>query len=301
MADTVLLTGAAGLIGGAVATRLRSAGVNSIGIDRSSGSVDGNQVIECDIRDVHKLSALANEHQFTAIIHCGAYSGPFLGGDNPAAVVAVNVGGTANLLEVARVHKLRRFVFCSSVSAAGPTSARTDETLLLKPSSIYGATKAACEHLVTTYGQVFGFETVCLRFSAVWGPQRSMPCALGSMIKDAVNRKPTRLSEGGDFPTQYVHVDDAAEAIFSALTTTRLTQPTYFITGGETITLAEVANRVGAIVPSADIKIGPGGDSTFDWQEEFDISAAHRDLGFTPRVGLDEGIEAFVRSMTARR
>lgn len=301
MVETVLLTGAAGLIGGAVASRLRSAGVAFVGIDRTSAMVDGNQVVECDVRDIHKLYALANEHHFTAIIHCGAYSGPFLGGENPAAVVAVNVGGTANLLELARVHKHRRFVFCSSVSAAGPTSGRTDERLLLKPSSIYGATKAACEHLVTTYGQVFNFETVCLRFSAVWGPQRSMPCALGSMIKDAVDRKPTRLGEGGDFPTQYLHVDDAAEAIFSALTSTRLTQPAYFVTGGETITLAEVANRVGAIVPEADIKIGPGGDPTYDWQEEFDISAAHRDLGFTPRVGLDEGIEAFIRSMTAHR
>lgn len=88
MMEKVLVTGAGGLIGRALAARLRNDSIAFVGIDHVPTRLDGEEVIECDVRDTHRLHAIARDENFTAIAHCGAYSGPMLGTDNPAAVEA---------------------------------------------------------------------------------------------------------------------------------------------------------------------------------------------------------------------
>lgn len=296
----VLVTGAAGLVGGALFRRLRADGVDVVGIDRVAGTRDGLEIVQCDVRDVHRLHEIVLRQKTTAIVHCGAYSGPMVGEDNPAEVIAVNVGGTANLLEVARVHAVERFVFCSSVSAVGPTAAPITEDVVLRPTTTYGASKAACEHLMAAYSHMFQLDTVALRLAAVWGPERTTICALGTMIKNAMVGQATRFEHGGAFPTQYVHIDDVVEALVLALKARNLSQPVYNITGGVFLPLSDVAAEVRKAFPQAAIEIGPGGDPMYDWQEEFDIGAARRDLGFSPRVGFQDGIGAFIEALQSR-
>jgi nucleoside-diphosphate-sugar epimerase len=298
MSAHVLLTGAGGLVGRAVGARLRASGVACTGIDIARRHPGDHDIVECDVRDVHRLHEIAIDRGITGIIHCGAFSGPMLGADIPGSVVAVNVGGTANLLELARIHALTRFVFCSSVSAVGPTEKPCDENVRLNPTTIYGATKAACEHLITAYGDSYGIETVCLRLAAVWGPGRSTVCALGTMIKDAVAKRETRFERGGDFPTQYLHVDDAAEAIVLAFNAKTLPRRVYNVAGPCAMTLSEVADKVRAALPDARIEIGPGGDPMYDWQEEFLTAAARQDLGFGSRVSMEDRIRAFAEAVS---
>ncbi|GAW49170.1 MULTISPECIES: NAD-dependent epimerase/dehydratase family protein [unclassified Nocardioides] len=293
MPAKILLTGAAGLVGRAVARQLRRDGLDYVAIDQTAAVIDGHDVIECDVRDVHRLHDLAVRHRFDAIAHCAGYSGPMLGQSNPAAVIAVNVGGTANLLEVARVHSIERFVFCSSVSAVGPTSAAITEEVVLCPTTVYGATKAACEQLIAAYQQTSGITAVSLRLAAVWGPERTTVCALGATIKDAVEGRETVFESGGGFPTQYLHVEDAAQAVLLALKVADPRQGVYNVNGGEYLTFAAVADEVRSVLPQARVTVGPGGDPLYEWQEQFDISAARRDLGFEPQISLREGIEAF--------
>lgn len=294
----ILLTGARGLVGRGVARKLGLAGRAYVAIDQTNSGSDGHDVIACDVRDTHKLHDLASEHTFDAIIHCAGYSGPMLGQDNPAAVIAVNVGGTANLLELARIHRIPRFVFCSSVSAVGPTSAATTEDIVPRPTTVYGASKAACEDLITAYERTTDITTVSLRLSAVWGPERTTACALGTMIKNASTGRTTIFDNGGDFPTQYLHVDDAAAALILAVDVMSPAQHIFNINGGEYETLAAIAERVRSAIPGAHILLGPGGDPTYDWQEPFRIDAAKHHLGFEPRVSLAQGIDAFVNAIT---
>jgi UDP-glucuronate 4-epimerase len=298
MATKVLLTGAAGLVGRSVATRLRKEGVDHVGIDIAGGCVDGMDVSQCDVRDVHRLNEIALTQKPMAIIHCGAYSGPMLGRDNPAAVIAVNVGGTANLLEIARLHGIKRFVFCSSVSAVGPTVGPVDEKVRLVPTTVYGATKAACEHLIYAHRLSFGIEAVCLRLASVWGPNRTTACALGEMIKSAVAGRELHLESGGYAPTQYLHVDDAAEAIYRALVAPSLRGPVYNIAGNQIMTLSDVGALVRYVFPGAKITVGPGDHPSWEWQDEFLTAAAAEELGFTPRVGLEDGMRAFARALS---
>jgi UDP-glucuronate 4-epimerase len=136
---TILVTGAAGLLGNAVRILLETSGQWVLPIDRVPQTEEGRQIIACDLSDVHRLHALAVENRITGIIHCGAHSGPMVARDNPYSMVQVNIVGTANVLEIARIHGAR-FVFCSSTSAYGNTpEGLVPEDVPLVPTSVYGA------------------------------------------------------------------------------------------------------------------------------------------------------------------
>jgi nucleoside-diphosphate-sugar epimerase len=121
------------------------------------------------------------------------------------------------------------------------------------------------------------------------------------MIKDAVAKRETRFEQGGDFPTQYLHVDDAAEAIVLAFNANKLTRRVYNVAGGSAMRLSDVADKVRAALPDARIEIGPGGDPMYDQQEEFIIAAARRDLGFEPHVRMEDRIRAFAEAVSLGR
>ncbi len=298
MAETVLLTGASGLIGRYVHRMLRERGDKVVAIDR----IAGDDVLACDLSEVHRLHELGSEA--AAIIHCGAISGPMVARDNPYLIVQSNIVGTANILELARVKGMRRVVYCSSVSAFGNTPAGLDlvpEDVVLKPTSVYGASKAAGEQLLEGYRQQHGVDSVSLRPGWVYGPGRTTDCAIRTMIEDAQAGRPTSFPFGRDFYRQYVHVQDVADAILLALDAKELPRRSYTINGGTYLTLGDVAAIVRKVLPSARIEMGPGGDPIDDVQARFDLSAAERDLGFRPRIGLEEGIRSYAGWLAARR
>ncbi len=290
-----IVTGAGGLVGRAVAAQLRARGDTVIGIDRVASGAGDERVVDCDLRDIHRLHALAAVPGLDTIIHCGAHSGPMLARDNPYDLVSVNVLGTANVLELARVRKLRRFVNCSSVSVYGPTAVGpVAEESGLHPSTVYGATKLAAEQLVTAYAREHGLDTVSLRLSWVYGPNRTTSCLLRRMLADALEGRATVVPWGADFYRQYIHVDDAAAALVRAVDAPAVGQRVYNVTGGSYQTLAETAALVRRVLPQAEISLGGGPDPGDDAQHRFDISAAERDLGYVPAVPLETGIRRFV-------
>lgn len=298
MAETILLTGASGLIGRAVHRMLRERGDNVIAIDR----IAGDDIIACDLSETHRLYELSKGA--TAVLHCGAISGPMVARDNPYLIVQSNVVGTANILELARVGKMRRVVACSSVSAYGNTPAGLDlmpEDVPLKPSSVYGASKAAGEHLLDGYAIQHGLDGVSIRPAWVYGPGRTTDCAIRTMILDAQAGRATHFPFGRDFYRQYVHVDDVATALVLALDAKTLPRRSYTITGGSYVTLAEVARTIKAVLPQADITMGAGPDPIDDVQARFDISAAERDLGYRPRISLEDGFRSYAEWLAAGR
>ena len=160
---------------------------------------------------------MISERNIEAIIHCGVVSGPMMAKGQPLLVVDVNVGGTAMLLDLARSHAMRRFVFCSSISVYGSALLITEDTPL-RPTSVYAATKAACESLVGAFAAEYGLDGVCLRIGRVYGPYRRASCHLGSIIRDANAGRPTQIPADPQFAYHYVHVEDVAGAIGAALT-----------------------------------------------------------------------------------
>jgi nucleoside-diphosphate-sugar epimerase len=301
-AQTVLVTGAAGFVGGAVRLLLEGRGTEVIALDRVSQSHDGASNIECDVTDIHRLHALVKHRGIGGIIHCGGLSGPMLARDNPHALVQVNILGTANLLEVARIHGISRFVYCSSAGAYGNTpEGPVSEDIALRPTNVYGASKAAGEQLVASYARQYGVDGVSLRLSWVYGPRRATDCVIRSMVEDALDGRPTRMPFGRGFHRQFVHIDDAASALLAALDLSELPQQSYTVTGGTYVTLDNVAGIVQQILPQADIDLDIGPDPTDDIQQRFDISAARRDLNYRPAVSLEDGIRRYTAWLVSRR
>ncbi len=306
MEKAVLVTGGAGLIGNAVRTLLEARGTEVIAVDRIGLTGDGKPLTVCDVTDVHRLHAVVAGRSIGGIVHCGAFSGPMVQRENPSAMVQVNIVGTANVLELARIHSVDRFVLCSSTSAFGNTASESGpamepvpEDVALRPSSVYGASKAAGEQLVSTYAQQYGLDGVSLRISWVYGPRRTTDCAIRTMIEDALAGRSTHMPYGRNFPRQYIHVDDAARALVTALDAPRLPRRTYTVTGGTYFTLGEIGDMVARLLPDAEISLGLGSDPVDDVQGRFDISAIERDLGFSPAIGLEDGIRSYAKWLRA--
>lgn len=272
--EKVLVTGATGLVGNAVARALLNRGDEVIAIDRLTGSIEGVDVTMCDLNDIHQLHAVTGRG-LTGVVHCGAFSGPMVARDNPYAMVQVNIVGTANVLDRARIYQARRFVFCSSTSAYGHTKrGPVQEETYMAPESLYGAS---------------------IRLSWVYGPRRTTDCVIRDMLTHARAGRPMRLPFGADFFRQFIHVDDAGAALLKAFDAPELPRRIYNATGGTRVTLQDIAAIVKDIYPMADIELAKGPDPLDEFQEAFDISAAHRDLHFVPQIGLAEGIRNYAR------
>jgi len=294
MSDYILVTGGIGLIGNAVRRRLEDRGDKVIAVDRMATKVDGREVIECDVTDAHGLHAIARRYPIRAIVHCGAFSGPMVSPDHPIQMIRVNIGGTSNIGELARVIGGVRLVFASTATAYGATpKGPVPEATLMEPDSMYGASKAASEQILNAYKRQFGVDTVSLRLTWVYGPRRTTACLIRQMLTDAIAGHITRIPYGRDFPRQYIHIDDAADAMVAALDRPNLPQQAYNITGGTWLTLSEVAETVMRVVPGAHVEVGPGDDPGDMRQGPFDISAAERDLGYVPKVSLEEGVKSY--------
>lgn len=299
----ILVTGGGGLIGNAVRRQLQARGDGVVAIDRTSPTKDGVELVICDLRDVHALHAVAKRYAPRGIIHCGALSGPMVARNDPAAMVAVNIVGTANLLEVARLHGISRFVNCSSTSVYGNvvSTEPLGEDVPLRPQSVYGASKVAGEQLVATYSSQFGLDGVSLRLSWVYGPRRTTECVVRMMIENAIRGVPTHLAYGGGgFCRQYIYVDDAAGALLAAFDRQRLPRRTYSVTGGTNMPFEQIASAIRAVYPDAQITLKDGADPDDGIQPAFDTSAMARDTGFEPVIDFQQGVKLYSEWIAAQ-
>jgi nucleoside-diphosphate-sugar epimerase len=134
---------------------------------------------------------------------------------------------------------------------------------------------------------------VALRLSSVFGPRRQTACALRSVIEAGLAGRPATVAAENSSFRQYIHVDDAARAVCLALEADKSPGFAYNITGGTYLTEAELAREIAALVPGLAIQPGPPA-----WNEghlgPLLIDPAARDLGFTPRVTLREGLTELV-------
>lgn len=299
--DGVLITGANGFIGRAVALALARSGRRVIGTDLAIGDKTEFPVVAADLCDRNALKTLIEESRVTAILHCGAVSGPMLARDDPELICRTNIVGTLNILECARTIGGSRVVFCSSCGVygnAGPAPVREDAPFAA--TDIYGASKAAGDMLVRAYAAQHGLDGICLRVSWVYGPGRTADCIIRTMLGDALTHRATRIAFGTGFYRQFVFIDDVVEALLAALDIQSVHQRAYNIAGGIKVTFDELAELVREIVPGADIALGLGPDPMDYDQMQFDISAAARDLRWRPRSDLRRGIEVYAAWLKGR-
>lgn len=299
----VLLTGGAGLIGMAARDILARAGHAVTAIDVTDfGRGDAGLTI-MGLEDRLRLDALIAEKEIDAIVHCGAISGPMMAKGDPLRIVSVNIDATALLLDLARVHAMKRFVFCSSISVYGNVGRMViDEETQLHPTSVYGASKVACEQLVEGFAAEYGLEGLSLRIGRVYGPYRRANCFLGDIIRNAAAGRTTVIPCDPEFVYHYVHVDDVAEAIVAALAAPlALPRRSYNVGADEPLTMPQIAAIASQVIEGARITLVPGADDVPDVQTDFDVRRIGKDIGWAPRLPLAKGLAAYREAILCGR
>jgi len=259
--------------------------------------------LQGDVCDPHLLHRLFTLNSFESVVHCGGISGQMVAADDPYKNCQVNVFGTVNLLEVARIHRVKRFVYCSSQGAYGDsaTATMTENTTLL-PVTVYGATKAACDLILRSYHLQHGLNATSLRIGRVYGPGRRTGSLITTMIEAAVDGRPLCLPSSGGRRLQYVYESDIVSALYLALNATTLPQIAYNVSGPGSHSDEEIAALIRSLVPHADITFENSrvNDGSFPGAP-LDYSAACKDLGYAPQYGLEQGLTAFLASLRSRQ
>jgi UDP-glucuronate 4-epimerase len=295
--DPILVTGASGLIGHALATRLHAEGRNVIGLDRRPPRAGRSAFpfVEADLHDVHRLYAAVHGRAPASIVHCGGVSGLMVARDNPFLICETNILGTAHVFELARLVKARRVIFCSSISAYGhqEVDAVVTEDTPMRGRTTYGASKIAGEAILQAYAEEHGVDGIALRFTHVYGPGRETQCFIREMIQDALARRASRLPHARRSRRQYVYVSDVVGAIALALEAEALPRRAYNVGPGRQHTLGEVADAVRSAMGALRVEFDDARDPPEYRCGTLDIAAAGRDLGWHPRVDLTAGIVAY--------
>ncbi|MBI3936349.1 MAG: NAD(P)-dependent oxidoreductase [Betaproteobacteria bacterium] len=295
--DKILVTGASGCLGYPLANQLAREGRSVVGVDivPARGPVSFHSV-SGDVCDPHLIYGLFHAYRFDAVVHCGGISGQMVAPGEPYRNCQVNVFGTVHLLEAARRHEIAHFVYCSSQAAYGDAPVQPLlENTPFQPTTVYGATKAACDLLARGYRVQHGLNTTALRIGRVYGPGRRTGSLIFSMLDAAVSKRPLCLPASGGRRLQYVYDADIVSALYLALNAGKLPNPAYNVSGPGSHSDEEIAALIRSLAPEADITFehsNAKGETAVG--APLDYSAAQRDFGYEPRYDLARGIAAYL-------
>jgi UDP-glucuronate 4-epimerase len=232
--QTFLVTGAAGFIGSHVTRRLLEAGHVVIGFDQFNDYYDPVfkwenvapllahprfALHQGDLRDRAALRDVFAQHRIDQIIHLAARAGVRPSIQDPQLYVTVNVLGTQNLLDLARDHQVRNFVYASSSSVYGGNTEFpfTEAQNVDGPVSPYAATKKANELQAACFNRLYGFPVTGLRFFTVYGPSGRPDMAIRSFTERMDQGKPIPMFGDGGFERDFTYVDDVVAGILGAV------------------------------------------------------------------------------------
>ncbi len=313
MERTILVTGAAGFIGSHTAQALLHRGDRVLGVDNLNDYYDPARkqanlreveaalpepgrftFVQGDIRDRALLGQLFKQHGITEVVHLAAMAGVRVSVEDPHLYYDVNLTGTLNLLDAARRHQLRNFVFASTSSAYGNTRqipfVETDPCD--RPLAPYPASKRSAELLGYTFHHLYRLNFTAVRFFTVYGP-RGRPDMMAYMVADNIFfGKQVPIYNGGQMHRDWTFVEDIVQGVVAAVD-----RPLGFeiinLGRGEPVLLAdfvhlieELAGRKAQLVPAPM----PDTDIPYTFA---DISKARQLLGYQPTISVAEGVRRF--------
>jgi UDP-glucose 4-epimerase len=300
---SVMVTGGTGFVGGHVLRELLGQGRDLIAFDylpnveSVEDIADQIEIVKGDVRDLAEIIDVVKKYGVKYVVHTAS----LLTVDSqkkPFAALGINVEGTVNILEAARLMDLAQVVYMSSTAVYGYTEEGkvVDEEYPQKPNTVYGATKLLCEHYGLNYNREFGLGFIALRFPIIYGPWQSSRgfSSFKEIIEKPLLGEPARVPIGGDQKYEGVYVKDVARAIVSACFAREPKHRIFNIGTGEMHTLHELADIVRKIIPDAVFEIGPGFDIAEPIRGPLNIKKAKEELGYKPRFALEEGVKNYI-------
>ena len=315
----ILVTGVAGFIGAHVAAALLARGEQVIGVDNLNPYYDpalkrarlrqleaqaGFTFALLDIADEEGMKVLAQRHasEITEVVHLAAQAGVRWSLAHPFDYVRANLVGHMVILELCRHHlpKLRHLVYASSSSVYGANTKMpfAVEDRVDHPLSLYAATKRADELLSECYARLYGIPQTGLRLFTVYGPWGRPDMAMYIFTDAIVAGRPITLFNYGKMRRDFTYIDDIVAGVLAALdrppTTQQPPHRLYNLGNNRPVELEY-------LVRTLEQAIGRRAETRYDRLQPgdvvetcADIEASRRDLGFEPRVSIEEGVQRFV-------
>jgi UDP-glucuronate 4-epimerase len=323
----LLVTGAAGFIGYALADKLCQRGDDVIGIDNLNDyydvglkqarlaqlkAHDNFHFVEMDLADSNAMEGLFKQHDFERVLNMAAQAGVRYSLENPKAYIDSNLVGFGNLLECCRNHDIEHLVYASSSSVYGAnekipftTSDNVDH-----PVSLYAATKKTNELMAHSYSHLYRIPCTGLRFFTVYGPW-GRPDMSPILFADAITQgKPIKVFNQGRHSRDFTYIDDIVDGVILCLDRVPAENPSwsgqhpdpsssrapwriYNIGRGEPVELLDyielMEQAFGQTTSHEMLPAQPGDvENTFA-----DIDALTADTGYTPSVSIEQGLQKF--------
>jgi UDP-glucose 4-epimerase len=296
--QTVLVTGGAGFIGSHIARALVEDNDVRVLDNLSSGArekiPEGATLLEGDLRDDETLARATDGVDL--IFHEAALVSVQGSVEDPLTSHEINATATLKLLEAARDEDARVVLASSAAIYGHPESVPVEESDPKTPTSPYGVEKLALDHYARQYHELYGLDTVALRYFNVYGPGQTAGDYSGviSIFCDqALRDEPITVHGDGGQTRDFVFIDDVVQANLAAATTDRV-GTAYNVGTGRTNTIGELAETiVSAVGSESEITYTDGRDGDIR-HSEADISAIRSDLDYEPTVSLREGLEKTV-------
>ena len=298
-----LVTGTAGFIGSRLAEELLRRGDDVLGIDALTSYYDLGQKREALDRllayenftsvQVDLRTAPLDEfaHGCDVVFHQAAQPGVRASWGAFASYVEHNVLVTQRVLEAARAADVQRLVYASSSSVYGNSPEYpTREDQLPRPHSPYGVTKLAGEQLVRLYGENWGLSTVSLRYFTVYGPGQRPDMAMHRLLEGVLRGQSFSLYGDGTAIRDFTFVDDVVAANLLAAEVPLSPGTVVNVAGGGSISMRDLLSLVKTVTGlpvRVQAREAQAGDVAITGG---DITAAHQILGWTPTVGVQDGL-----------
>lgn len=306
MPDRVVVTGGAGFIGSHLCEALLARGFSVTAVDSFSpnydirikrkniftAALDGRfELVEGSINelDIEKIVTGAK-----CVFHLAAQAGVRDSwADRFDEYIDANIRATQRMCEACRGKPLEKFVYASSSSVYGETAELPmSEEHRTRPHSPYGVTKLTGEALCLLYRRNFGLPVVSLRFFTVYGPRQRPDMAFHRFIRAAFDGKPIEVYGQGSQTRDFTYVSDAVDACVLAAEYGG-PETVFNVGGGNRVTLNAALEILGAGLAgkTSAVQVVFGEPVKGDVMHTYaDIGRARRELGFAPKVGLEEGI-----------
>jgi UDP-glucuronate 4-epimerase len=307
-----LVTGGAGFIGSHLVDRLLSTDVARVTVvDDFNDFYDPSikrenirehlrdprySIHEVDIRDRSALEQLCQKTNFDCIVHLAARAGVRPSLSEPQLYNETNINGTLNLLELARQHNIKQFVFGSSSSVYGINAhvPFSEDDPIRQPISPYAATKAAGELLCHTYSHLYGLRCVCLRFFTVYGPRQRPDLAIHKFAKLISQHKPIPVFGDGATRRDYTYIDDIIDGVMAAIHYDHSNYDVFNLGESRTVELKELISLLEKELDAHAI-IDRQPPQPGDVPQTFaDIAKARKWLNYNPQTQIEEGLRRFV-------
>jgi len=299
----ILVTGGAGFIGSHVADAYIAAGHEVAVLDNFSTGSEGNVneaavVHRVDLRDQPAVDKAVASFRPEVVNHHAAQSEVPKSVADPANDAHINIVGGLNLLKASVDHGVRKVIFSSTGGAlyGEPDVVPADEDHPVRPLSPYGTGKFAFEQYLGTFQRTFGLDYTVMRYANIYGARQDFAAEEGRVIAIFASRmlagRPVTIDWTGEQSRDMLHVGDVAVANLAVLD--KGSGGTFHISTGIPVTINDLYRKL-ALLTDYRMKpnYGPGRKGDV-YRIALDNGRARRDLGWEPRVNLEEGLSLTV-------